>query len=105
MTGGIVTIVTTPTNAAAAEKAIAMAIVPMALSVGTRQCFSLPLRFALYPRTKLMAKYPVADDCIHLEIFGVAHNGYNGRFSREGREEERKKASKVPPPGRIYYRI
>ena len=89
MTGGKVTIVTTPTNAAAAEKAItmAMAIVPMALSVGTRQCFSLPLRFALYPRTKLMAKYPVADDCIHLEIFGVAHNGYNRRFSREGREE------------------
>ena len=34
MTGGKVTIVTTPTNAAAAEKAIAMAIVPMALSVG-----------------------------------------------------------------------
>ena len=60
----------------------------------TWQCFSLPLRFALYPRTKLMAKYPVAiaadDDCIYLEIFGAPHNGYNGRFSREGRERKQK---------------
>ena len=73
MTGGIVTIVTTPNERGNSTAEMAIAIGATALTTrtvgsrnGTRQCFSLPLRFALYPRTKLMAKYPVRRRRLHL---------------------------------------